>query len=140
MRHVVLRSCPKPVRLQCTSRSLPAFASLMIGLTIVISLIEQAILYQPTQYTLPALLLIHWICQSCRILRGLKQDCMGMNGNKDFGTELQKLGCHMNLISSTEAKCIGAIFNISESLGGCLWNTGSECTVRVKWHHDVYHR
>ncbi|KAF8547086.1 SPOC domain-like protein [Imleria badia] len=49
------------------------------------------------------------------ILRGLKQDCMGKNGNKDFWTELQKLGRPMSLISSTDAKHVGTISDVSES-------------------------
>lgn len=61
----------------------------------------------------------HWpfseTCRSRRILRGLKEDCTGMNGNKDFWTELQKLGRRMSLISSTDAQRVGGISDVSES-------------------------
>lgn len=53
-------------------------------------------------------------CRSRRILKGLKEDCAGENGNKDFWAEMQKLGRPMSLISSTEAKSVGGISNVSE--------------------------
>jgi hypothetical protein len=56
-----------------------------------------------------------WTCRSRRILRGLKEDCTGKNGNKDFWTEFQKLGRRMSLISSTDAKRVGGISDVSES-------------------------
>ncbi|KAH0838704.1 hypothetical protein J3R83DRAFT_7032 [Lanmaoa asiatica] len=49
------------------------------------------------------------------ILKGLKEDCAGENGNKDFWAALKKLGRHMSLISLTEAKSVGGISDISES-------------------------
>lgn len=50
---------------------------------------------------------------SYRIIEGLKQDCMRENGNKDFWTEVQKLGLgrSMNL---TEAKRLGYM-DVSDS-------------------------
>lgn len=57
----------------------------------------------------------HLFLSARRILKGLKKDCAGMNGNKDFWVELQKLGRHMSLISSTEAKRVGGISDVSES-------------------------
>ncbi|KAF8139796.1 SPOC domain-like protein [Boletus edulis] len=50
-----------------------------------------------------------------RILRGLKADCVGKDGNKDFWTTLQKMGRQMSLISSTEARRVGTISDVSES-------------------------
>ncbi|KAG8220208.1 SPOC domain-like protein [Butyriboletus roseoflavus] len=49
------------------------------------------------------------------ILKGLKEDCAGKNGNKDFWAELRKLGRDMSLISTTEARRFGGISAISES-------------------------
>lgn len=40
---------------------------------------------------------------------------MGKNGHKDFWRELQALGRPMSLISSTEAKRVGGISDVSES-------------------------
>lgn len=54
-------------------------------------------------------------CRSRRILSGLKEDCTREYGNKNFWTELQKLGRQMSLISSTEAKRVGGISAVSES-------------------------
>ena len=50
-----------------------------------------------------------------RLLRGLKKDCLGEHGNKDFWAELQKLGRDMSLISAQEAKRVGAISDVSEA-------------------------
>lgn len=55
------------------------------------------------------------ICRLPRILKGLKEDCAGENGNKDFWKEVQKLGRQTSLISSTETKRFGGISDISES-------------------------
>ena len=65
--------------------------------------------------TQPLAFFVIGTCRLHRILRGLKQDCTGKNGNKDFWTELQKLGRHMSLISSTEAKRVGTKSDVSES-------------------------
>ncbi|KAG9310306.1 SPOC domain-like protein [Chiua virens] len=50
------------------------------------------------------------------LLKGLKQDCNGKNGNKDFWADLQKLGRGMSLISSSEANQVGGISDVSESV------------------------
>ncbi|KAF9229802.1 ku80-like protein [Gyrodon lividus] len=54
------------------------------------------------------------------ILTGLKEDCMAENGNREFWTELQKLGRKISLISSPEAQKLGGMSDISESVAGAF--------------------
>ncbi|KAF8845541.1 ku80-like protein [Paxillus ammoniavirescens] len=49
------------------------------------------------------------------ILKKLKEDCMAENGNREFWTELQKLGRKISLISSLEAQKLGGMSDVSEA-------------------------
>ncbi|KIJ21356.1 hypothetical protein PAXINDRAFT_123034 [Paxillus involutus ATCC 200175] len=49
------------------------------------------------------------------ILKSLKEDCMAENGNREFWTELQKLGRKISLISSHEAEKLGGMSDVSEA-------------------------
>ncbi|KIK99226.1 hypothetical protein PAXRUDRAFT_822994 [Paxillus rubicundulus Ve08.2h10] len=49
------------------------------------------------------------------ILQSLKKDCAAENGNKEFWTELQKLGRKISLISLNEAQKLGGMSDVSEA-------------------------